>query len=378
LPPLGAGGLSVAGCFLDMDLATLGWNDFFAEAFAAVGRAGWVPARVVTEDKHHFTVVGESGPLAALIPGKLLHQRRANAELPKVGDWVAVEILPGEEKAVIRQILPRRTRLARKVTGREMEEQVLATNIDRAFITQALDDTFNLRRLERFLVMAHEGGAQPVVVLNKSDLGLRVAERSASAQHAAGESPVLVMSAHTGAGTERLREFIHPGETVVFLGTSGVGKSSLINLLYGDEVQPTIEVRQRDSKGRHATTARELILLPGGGLVIDTPGMREFHVWEAGEGLDDAFPEVAALAPGCQFRDCRHESETRCAVKQAVDDGRLPRARLESFRKLQRELGELVTGRREHAYTISKRRSKQGGRPLPPNPKHGDRDETDG
>ncbi len=343
-----------------MELASLGWNSFFADAFTEHQKQGLVPARVVTEDKHFYTVVGEMGDLLAVVTGRIHHRRESNSDFPKVGDWVAIARQAGEEKAVIHAVLPRRTTLTRKVTGREIEEQVLATNLDKAFVVQALDATFNLRRLERFLVMVHEGGAQPVVVLNKADVCDDVDARLAETKLAAGETAVVVVSAKTRKGIGQLREFIRPGETVAFIGTSGVGKSSLINRLNGEETQPTIEVRASDSKGRHATTWRELIPLPNGGLVIDTPGMREFHMWVAGEGLGEAFPDLTIISAGCKFSDCQHSNEPGCAVKAAVETGQITRERYASFLKLQRELAFMAEERKQHTYTVNKRRSKMG------------------
>lgn len=345
---------------MTIDLATLGWSPFFADAFADVRVPGVVPARVATEDKHFYTVVGAEGDVIAVISGKLHHRRRSDSALPKVGDWVAIERQPGEKKAIIHAVLPRRTTLTRKVTGREIVEQVLATNLDTAFIVQALDPTFNLRRLERFLVMVHEGGARPVVILNKADLCDDLAARVSETRAAAGDATVITVSARTRKGIGQLREFIRAGETVAFIGTSGVGKSSLINRLNGEATQPTIEVRASDSKGRHSTTWRELIPLPGGGLVIDTPGMREFHMWVAGEGLDVAFPDLVAIAAGCRFRDCKHENEPGCAVKAAVAAGTVTTERHGSFLKLQRELAFIAEERKQHTYMVNKRRVQTG------------------
>jgi len=339
-------------------LESLGWDARWEEAFVKFRESNLAPARVATEDKHHYTVVGEPGECLAVIAGKMFHQRHSNAGFPKVGDWVAVAPQPGEAKVVIHHVLPRRTTVARKVPGREVEEQLLAVNVDKAFVVQALDTTFNLRRLERFLVMIREGGAEAVVILNKADLCDDVEARLAETQQAAGPAPVIVVSAKTRRGIGQLRERITPGQTVVFIGTSGVGKSSLINRLCGEEVQPTIEVRESDSKGRHSTTWRELIPLPCGGLVIDTPGMREFHMWMAGDGADEAFPDIAELAVRCHFRNCSHTTEKRCALKEAVEAGQLPRERMESFLKLQRELEYMTVERREHTYMARKRQTK--------------------
>jgi ribosome biogenesis GTPase len=340
-----------------MDLTTLGWCPFFADAFAALQKPDWQAARVVGEDKHSFTVVGMDGDLPAAIPGKLFHRRNSNADLPKVGDWVAVSSLPGERKVVIQTVLPRRSKLGRKTSGREAEEQILAANIDTAFIVQALDASFNLRRLERFLVMAHEGGTRPVVVLNKADLCDDPDARLAKARLSARDTPVVVVSAKTRKGIGHLREFVKSGETICFVGTSGVGKSTLINRLYGEELQDTIEVREKDAKGRHTTTWREIIPLPGGALVIDTPGMREFHLWHAEDGLNEAFPDVAAIAVNCHFRDCSHTHEAECAVKREVEAGQFPRDRYQSYLKLHAEQIEVRREEVQHVRTVQHKKA---------------------
>jgi len=338
-----------------MNLDDLGWDAAFAEAFASHQAAGLLAGRVAIEDKHAYRVVTAAGEIAAKVSGRMLHQTRARADLPKVGDWVALAPEPGGERATIHAVLPRRTAITRQAAGGTHDEQVLAANVDTAFLVQALDISFNLRRLERFLVMVHEGGAQPVVVLNKADLCDAVAQREAEARSMAGAAPVVVTSAQTRRGVSPLKAFLHPGRTVVFIGASGVGKSSLINQLYGEEILATIEVREHDAKGRHTTAWRELVLLPGGALVIDTPGMREFHMWLAGEGLEEAFPDLAELAAACHFRDCTHTSEKRCAVLEALSAGRLDRRRFESFQKLRLELDYLAEERLRHTYQARRR-----------------------
>ena len=338
-----------------MDLVKLGWNSFFEESFAKFKAQGLSPARIANEDKHAYVALTENGPLAASISGKLMHQRTSNSTLPKVGDWVAFAVRPGEEKVIVHAVLPRRTKIARKIPGREVEEQVLAANIDRAFIVIALDQSFNRRRLERFLVMVHEGGVQPVVVLNKIDLCDRSDPRLAEAHAAAGGVPVVEACALTGKGVKQLKAFIPDRETVVFIGPSGAGKSSLINRLYGEEIQVTIEVRERDAKGRHATTWREMIQLPWGGLVIDTPGMRECHTWGAEEGLREAFPDIEEMGVRCHFRDCPHTVANRCAVMEAVERGEIPKERYQSFLKLQHELQYIIKERKKHTYVTRRR-----------------------
>jgi ribosome biogenesis GTPase len=322
----------------DITLEILGWSPEWAQHFAPWQAKGLVPGRVVVEDKHHFVVFTEAGVLRTQCSGKMLHQSKNPAALPKVGDWVAVAPLPKEEKGTVHHILPRLTQLSRKVVGRKSAEHILATNVHTAFVVQALDESFNPRLIERFLLMVREGGLQPVIVLNKVDLTDRVAEYQAEAEACAGGAPVITVSAHTGKNMKSLRQFIVPKQVVVFIGASGVGKSSLINKLYGDDVQATAEVRTSDSKGRHTTSWRELVVLPNGGLVIDTPGMREFHLWMAGIGMHETFPDIEQLSLSCKFTNCTHQPVKGCAVQEALKSGGLTQERYQSFLKLKHEL----------------------------------------
>jgi ribosome biogenesis GTPase len=344
-----------------MDLTKLGWNADLNQQFAPHQAKGLVPARVAVEDKHFFRVWTAEAELLAQVTGNLLHEARgSNSKLPKVGDWVAVKLVANEEKAMIQAILPRRTQLCRKMTGRGGTEHILATNIDTAFLVTAADASFDAACLEQMLVMAHESGARPVVLLNKIDLCDDLDARLADATRVAGDALVLAACALTGRGVKKLAQLIKPGDTAVFIGTSGVGKSSLINRLYGEDIQATVEVRTNDAKGRHTTSWREMIFLPQGGVVIDTPGMREFHLWIASEGSKQTFPEVDALAVGCHFRDCTHTKENRCAVLEAIAAGRLPRERYASFLKLQLEIRYLREAEKRAAYKARKK-SDHGG-----------------
>ncbi|MEI6196853.1 MAG: ribosome small subunit-dependent GTPase A [Verrucomicrobiota bacterium] len=325
-----------------MGLTKLGWNAERDEQFAPHRAKGLIPARVAVEDKHFYRVWTAEAELSAQVTGKFIHEsRRDHSVLPKVGDWVAIKLVPNEEKALIQAILPRRTQLSRKMTGRDAAEQILAANIETVFLVTAADPTFNAARLERMLVMAHDSGARPVVVLNKIDLCDDLDTKLAEAARVAGDALVLAACALTGRGVKKLSALIKPGDTVVFIGTSGVGKSSLINRLYGEDIQATVEVRKQDAKGRHTTSWREMIFLPRGGVVIDTPGMREFHIWAAGEGAKETFPEIEALSMGCHFRDCTHTKEKDCAVLAALAAETLPRERYDSFVKLQLEISYL-------------------------------------
>jgi ribosome biogenesis GTPase len=345
-----------SGAALTLEL--LGWDPALEEGFAPLRGKGFEPGRIAVEDKHHYVVFAAGGEWIAQVAGKLLHQSPSPATLPKVGDWVAIKVLSNEGKAVIHDLLPRRTKLSRKVPGRETGEQVLVTNVDTAFVVQALDQTFNPALLQRHLVMVLEGGVTPVIVLNKSDLCRDISKKRAAVEQLAGDAPVIAVSARTGQAMDRLTGLIHARKTIVFIGPSGVGKSSLINQLYGEEIQATTEVRENDAKGRHTTSWRELIVLPNGGLVIDTPGMREFHVWLAGEGLPETFPEIEALASRCHFRQCSHTVEKRCAVLEAVARGELPRERYEHFLKLHREAAGMNQAVR-HREKLDRQRAKK-------------------
>lgn len=341
-----------------LTLESLGWNPALADSLTRC-RKGLQPGRVALEDKHFYTVLTPDGALTGQVSGRLLHQASSPAHLPKVGDWVGLTPLPGESKAVIHEVLPRRTKLSRKVPGREVEEQILATNIDVGFVVQSLDCRFNPALLQRHLVAVLESGAEPVVVLNKADLCQDIPGKVAEASQAAGAAPLVVVSAKTHQGVDKLERWIAPGVTVVFIGASGVGKSTLINDLCGEEIQAISEVREWDAKGRHTTTWRELILLPQGGLVIDTPGMREFQMWVADEGLREAFADLDAVAARCRFRDCSHTVEQQCAVLEALAAGRIPQERYRRYLKLRAELAQVEEARNRRSGMDWRR----GGRP---------------
>lgn len=340
-----------------MSLTKLGWNPAREAQFAPHRAKGFVPARVAVEDKHYYRVWTDDAELIAQITGKIIHEAKGHhAQLPKVGDWVAVKILPNEEKAAIHAVLPRTTQITRKNSGRDTTAQVLAANLETIFLVMAADISYNAARLERMLVMAHDSGARPVVVLNKIDLCADPDALMAGAQRIAKDVSLHPVSAATGRGVKKLAAEIKPGDTVAFIGTSGVGKSSLINKMYGDELMPTIEVRAQDAKGRHTTTWREMIFLPSGGVVIDTPGMREFHLWDlAGPGTREAFPEFEELALRCHFRDCTHTQEKDCAVLAELNAGKIPRDRYESFVKLQREIAYLREAEKRAGWTTRRK-----------------------
>jgi len=322
------------------DLTALGWDDALAEEFEPHRRAGLIPGRVSIQHRGAYDVLTAEGELRCDVAGRLYDEAASPADLPAVGDWVAVAARPEEAAGTVQAVLARRTKFSRKTAWQASEEQVLAANVDVALIVTSLNEDMNLRRLERYLTLAWESGATPVLVLTKADLADDVPAVVAEVESVAFCAAVHAISSVTGEGLDELRAHLRPGVTAALLGSSGVGKSTLVNTLVGEELLETREIRE-DGKGRHTTTRRELIQLPGGALVIDTPGMREVQLWIADDGLEEAFSDVTELFEHCRFSDCAHESEPGCAVKEAIANGTLAPERWESYLKLQRELAHL-------------------------------------
>jgi ribosome biogenesis GTPase len=319
-----------------LHLADLGFDAWFAEAFEPHNRDGVIPARVAARHHGPCELLTARGRLGGLPEGRLTED-----ELPVAGDWVVARPLPGERKAMIEAVLPRKSAFTRKEPWRRTVEQVVAANVDVAFLVTAFGRDLSPRRTERYLVAARESGAHAAIVANKVDLSSDSVAELEAVEAVAGGVPVLTVSAHTGQGLDRLRAYLEPGRTVALLGSSGVGKSTLANRLVGRNLLKVAPV-SRGGRGRHTTVIRELVPVPGGGLLLDTPGLRELQLW-AGEGsVDETFVDIAELAARCRFSDCTHEHEPGCAVARALSLGTLSQERLASFRKLQRELRALA------------------------------------
>ncbi len=347
-------------------LYDLGWSDFFSSQLAELELNSEIgAARVAEENREMFRLLSPQGEFMAEVSGKFRHEIIGRVDFPAVGDWVLASTRKEESRATIHRVLNRKSKFSRKIAGKKTEEQIVAANVDVVFIVSSLNSEFNLRRLERYVALAWESGAQPVIVLNKSDLAENPEELRIEAQAAAIGVRVILSSALRGDGISEIREMMHGApkktastesasekvqvaKTAAMLGSSGVGKSSLINAILGTELLDTGEIRESDDRGRHTTTARHLIVVPGAGVWIDTPGMRELQLWDASEGIDQAFGEIAELAANCKFRDCKHVNEPGCAVRAAVESGELDAERLESFHKLGRE-EKLVAAKQDAA-----------------------------
>jgi len=345
-----------------MELRSLGFDEHFSAAFHTYAARGLKPGRVLLQYNHIYTVATQDGEMSAQCSGKLRHAAYDGGEggtlgqTPVTGDWVAVQA--SGAIGLIQAVLPRRSQFSRKAAGRAVREQVIAANIDTAFLLVGLDNDFSPRRVERYLAATWESGAAPVVVLNKLDLCPEPAARLAEINSVAVGVQVYAISALLGDGVDDLAAYCEAGRTIALLGSSGVGKTTLLNRLLGSNELPTQPVRLHDGRGRHTTTRRELMFSPSGAMMIDTPGLRELQLWEGDEGVQATFDEIETLARDCRFRDCRHQDEPGCAVRAAVDAGELDPPRLASLHKLQSELAWLDRRQDQTAALAEKRRWK--------------------
>jgi ribosome biogenesis GTPase len=350
-----------------MDLHLLGWNAHWRDLFDPYLSQSLLPGRVVVEHRDAYRIETERGERPGVLAGRLRHQAARRADLPAVGDFVAVRLPPdnaGDGPAIVEAVLPRRTAFVRREAGGRPDDQVIASNIDIVFVMAGLDHDFNVRRVERYLAAVWESGASPVVILNKADVCRETARKVEELRAVAIGVDVHALSALTADGVDALAAYWREGITVGFVGSSGVGKSTLLNRLLGRDIQATAGVRTHDSRGRHTTTHRELFVLPQGGLVIDTPGMREFTLSDADQGLEAVFTDIDALAAHCRFADCAHRGEPECAVRIAVERGEISADRLASYEKLLKELRYEESKSDQSAAAARKRQGRIGAKAI--------------
>jgi len=340
-----------------LKLKDLGWNEFFKESFNDLWKEGIIPGRIFSEQRGEYKIQTEAGILSCRISGKLRLSFDQGGEVPAVGDFVMVAPRADEGSGTIHNILSRKTKLSRKIAGEVTREQVMVTNIDYVFIVMALNNDFNIKRLDRYLIVAWESGAIPVVLLTKADLCIDLAEKLEEVQNSALGVMVHAVSTVIPIGIDTVKEYIKPGTTTALIGSSGVGKSTLINAILGEEVQK-VEGLRDDDRGRHTSTYRSIFSLKDGGLIVDTPGMRELQLWTGEEGIIGTYEDIKAIAKNCRFKDCQHKKEPGCAINEALDEGILVAERLESYKKLQKELLYIEGKQKEIERAMNKKQTR--------------------
>lgn len=353
---------------IKMELIKLGWNDEWEEKFVPFENKDYSVGRVVVEHTHIYRIATKYGELQAEVSGRIRGKAEGRLgrrdEFPAIGDWVIIRKFQNEDKAIIHGILPRKSKFSRKAAGKGSHEQIVAANLDVVFILSSLNNEFNVRRIERYLTLAWESNANPIIILTKADLCSDVPSKIAEVESIAIGVPVHVISTLQGEGVEEIYPYLKKGETVGLLGSSGVGKSTLVNFLLGEDILRTNKIREGDDQGKHTTTHRELIALPNGGLIIDTPGMRELQVWEVDDGLSNLFEDIIQLSDQCRFNDCLHRNEPGCAVQEAIKQEKLHPERLHNYNKMQQEAADLSLKRLGNIQAVEKEKGKKYGQLL--------------
>jgi ribosome biogenesis GTPase len=357
-----------------MGLEKLGWNDYFQGRFSQYEEKGLFPARVISQQKNNYVIMGENGTLDSKLSGRFRYNAVMRKDYPVVGDWVTAQMVEGNGQAIIYALLPRKNGFARKlpisggrkirngqIVGGLIEEQIVAANIDTAFIVSGLDSNFNLQRIERYITLSYNSGANPVILLNKADLCTYISSYQKQVQDIAIGIPVYPISVLKGIGMSVFDEFMKPGKTVVFLGSSGVGKSTITNCLLGEEKQRVNVVSSANGKGRHTTTSKELFIHDSGCMIIDTPGLRELQLWGDESALEKSFSDVAAIVGQCKYHDCRHQKEPGCAIRQAIEDNIITQERFESYIKQYEELNKLSKEHRQFEINRNRKMKRNGG-----------------
>lgn len=345
-----------------LTLKDLGWDKHFEVLFKPYKKLGYQPARLIRDNKITYGALLHGGDeLEVIMSGKVYHDASCDAELPAVGDWVALEVGSDEGEHVIRARLPRRTCFSRKASGRSTEEQVIAANVDTVIVVTDADVDFNLRRLERYFALIARSGAAPVVLLNKADLysAKQNEEALQAIKELNPEAQVFLTSIEKPKSFRALKPFLKKGKTCTMIGSSGVGKSSIVNVIFGDDYQWTDDVNELTGKGRHTTTARELMVLMDGGILIDNPGIREVHLWTDEKTLRERFTDIEAIAQTCKYFDCKHGKDDGCEIRAAVQAGTLSKERYEGFLKLDEEIAELQANRKKRQMTIERRQRRE-------------------
>ncbi len=342
-----------------INIEQYGFDSFYRKEFETYKEAGFEAGRISAEHKERYNVITRHGEIPGEITGRFLYDADDPSDFPKTGDWVAVTYFGEDNKCIIHNLLKRRSYFSRGQAGRETGVQVIAANIDYIFIVQSFNSDFSINRIERYMVMAEEGQCTPVVIINKNDLADNPGEYLDRIKKRIKDIPVFSISCETGNGFNELKEFIEQGKTYALAGSSGVGKSSIINLLLNGAVQKTAGIRAVDGRGRHTTTRRELFLLPGGGIMIDTPGMREFSIRDSDIAGSDIYSDIAEISAGCRFKDCSHTHEAGCAVKDALDKGIISQGHLDNYFKLKKESDYLDSLIDKNIYLERKKKEKE-------------------